>query len=161
MLKFKDLYSMYAQDVYRFAFWLSGSSEEAKDITSETFVRAWMKLSSIQMETLKGYLLKIARNVYLGQLRKQRKLTELEDTHPDPSPGPEKSAEVRSELARIQAFLKTLPEVDRSAFIIRIKYELPYAEIARILQISETAARVKVHRVRKKLIANRLDEEAT
>lgn len=113
MLKFKDLYSMYVQDVYRFAFWLSGSSEEAKDITSETFVRASMKLSSIRMETLKGYLLKIARNVYLGHLRKQRKLTELEDTHPDPSPGPEKSAEVRSELARIQAFLKTLPEVER------------------------------------------------
>jgi RNA polymerase sigma-70 factor (ECF subfamily) len=161
MLKFKDLYSMYAQDVYRFAFWLSGSSEEAKDITSETFVRAWMKLSSIRMETLKGYLLKIARNVYLVHLRKQRKLTELEDTHPDPSPGPEKSAEVRSELARIQAFLKTLPEVERSAFVIRIKYELPYAEIARILQISEAAARVKVHRVRKKLISNRMNEEAT
>ena len=161
MLKFKDLYSMYAQDVYRFAFWLSGSSEEAKDITSETFFRAWMKLSSIRMETLKGYLLKIARNVYLGQLRKQRKLTELEDTHPDPSPGPEESSEVRSELAHIQAFLRTLPEVERSAFVIRMKYELPYAEIARILQISEAAARVKVHRVRKKLISTRMNEGST
>ena len=161
MLKFKDLYSRYAHDVYRFAFWLSGSSEEAKDITSETFVRAWMNLSSIRMETLKGYLLKIARNVYLGQFRKQRQHIELHETHPDPSPGPEKSAEVRSELVRIQTFLRTLPEIDRSAFVIRIKYELPYAEIARILQISETAARVKVHRVRKKLIANRMNEEAT
>jgi RNA polymerase sigma-70 factor (ECF subfamily) len=138
MLKFKDLYSKYAHDIYRFAFWLSGNSEDAKDITSETFVRAWMNLSSIRTETLKGYLLKIARNVYLGQLR-----------------------DVRSELARIQIFLKTLPEIDRSAFVIRIKYELPYAEIARILQISEAAARVKVHRVRKKLIENRMDEEAT
>lgn len=161
MLKFKDLYSRYAQDVYRFSFWLSGSSEEAKDITSETFVRAWMNIGSIRTETLKGYLLKIARNVYLSQLRKQRRHTELEDTHPDPSPGPENSAEVRSELARIQTFLRTLPETDRSAFVIRIKYELPYAEIARILQISEAAARVKVHRVRKKLIANRMNEEVT
>ena len=159
MLKFKDLYSKYAYDIYRFAFWLSGNSDDAKDITSETFVRAWMNLSSIRTETLKGYLLKIARNVYLGQLRKQRKHTELENTHPDPSPGPEKTAEVRSELARIQAFLQTLPEVDRSAFVIRIKYELPYAEIARVLQISETAAKVKVHRVRKKLIVNRMNEE--
>jgi len=161
MLKFNDLYFKYAHDVYRFAFWLSGNSEEAKDITSETFVRAWMNLRSIRTETLKGYLLKIARNVYLGHLRKLRKHTELEDTHPDPAPGPEKSVEFRSELGRIQTFLKTLPEIDRSAFVIRIKYELPYAEIARILQISEAAARVKVHRVRKKLIANRMDEEAT
>jgi RNA polymerase sigma-70 factor (ECF subfamily) len=136
MLKLKDLYSLYARDVYRFALWLSGSGEETKDITSETFIRAWMKLSSIRTETLKGYLLKIARNVYLGHLREQRKLSELEDTHTDPSPGQEESAEVRSAIARIQAFLKTLPEVERSAFVIRIKYELPYAEIARILQIS-------------------------
>jgi RNA polymerase sigma factor (sigma-70 family) len=77
------------------------------------------------------------------------------------APGPEISAEIRSELSRIQFFLKTLPEIDRSAFVIRIKYELPYAEIARILQISEAAAKVKVHRVRKKLIANRMNEEAT
>jgi len=56
MLKFNDLYFKYAHDVYRFAFWLSGNSEEAKDITSETFVRAWMNLRSIRTETLKGYL---------------------------------------------------------------------------------------------------------
>jgi RNA polymerase sigma-70 factor (ECF subfamily) len=159
MLTFKELYSIYVHDVYRFAFWLSGSSVEAEDITAETFVRAWMNFSSIRTETLKGYLLKIARNVYLAQIKKRRKQTELQDTHHDPLPGPEKAAEISSELEEIRTFLQTLPEIDRAAFIMRIQYELPYAEIARVLRISEVAAKVKVHRVRKKLIANRIGKE--
>jgi RNA polymerase sigma-70 factor (ECF subfamily) len=159
MLTFKEVHSIYVHDVYRFAFWLSGSSVEAEDITAETFVRAWMNFSSIRTETLKGYLLKIARNVYLGQIRKRRKQTGLQDTHHDPLPGPEETAEIRSELAIIRTFLQTLPEIDRAAFVMRIQYELPYAEIARVLQISEVAAKVKVHRVRKKLIANWIGKE--
>jgi sigma-70-like protein len=38
---FGELYARYAQDVYRFALYLSGDRHEAEDITSETFVRAW------------------------------------------------------------------------------------------------------------------------
>src|SRR5262245_27404627 len=38
---FHELYSRYAEEVYRFAYWLSGNPEDARDITSETFVRVW------------------------------------------------------------------------------------------------------------------------
>ena len=38
---FHELYKRYANDVYRFAYWLCGDKDEAKDITSETFVRLW------------------------------------------------------------------------------------------------------------------------
>ena len=54
------------------------------------------------------------------------------------------------------ALLK-LSELDRAAFILRVQHELPYAEISRVLGISLTAAKVKVHRVRKKLLATRTD----
>ena len=53
----------------------------------------------------------------------------------------------------------TLPEIDRAAFVLRVQHELSYAEIARILELSLTAAKVKVHRVRKKLLATRVDKE--
>ncbi len=80
MLEFNDLYQSYAHEIYRFAYWLAGNSVEAEDITSETFVRAWINFSSIRTETLKAYLLTIARNFYLEQLRKQRIQVKLEDT---------------------------------------------------------------------------------
>ena len=50
MLSFQDLYESYATEVYRFAFWLAGDSSEAEDITSETFIRAWVNSKSIRTE---------------------------------------------------------------------------------------------------------------
>ena len=159
MLNFKDLYESYAAEVYRFALWLAGDSSEAEDITSETFIRAWVNNSNIRTETLKAYLFTIARNIYLGHLRKRKHQVTLDRSFPDPAPVPEKVVESQLELLRIQRLLQTFPEVDRAAFVLRVQHELPYAEIARVLEISMAAAKVKVHRVRKKLLALNGDEE--
>jgi RNA polymerase sigma-70 factor (ECF subfamily) len=152
MLNFQDLYESYAADVYRFAFWLSGDGYEAEDITSETFIRAWTSNNPIRTETLKAYLFTISRHIYLERLRKSKREVILQDTHTDPNPGPDKLTEYRLEIQRIKNFLQTLPEIDRAAFILHVQHKLPYDEIARILTISLSTAKVKVHRIRKKLL---------
>ena len=159
MLNFEDLYESYATDIYRFAFWLAGDSFEAEDVASETFVRAWVRSSTIRTETLKAYLLTIARNVFLERQRKARRQVALEDVHRDPAPGPDKQVESRHELLRVQRLLQTLPEIDRAALVLRAQHKLPYAEIARVLGLSLTTAKVKVHRARKKLLMARDCEE--
>lgn len=161
MLTFQDWYESYASQVYRFAFWLAGDSFEAEDITSETFIRAWVNHDTIRTETLKAYLFTIARNIYLEQQRKRKRQVALEDIYLDPAPGPDKLTEAQSELRRAQRFLQMLPEMDRAAFILRVQHELPYVEIARVLGLSLAAAKVKVHRARGKLIKACLGEEVT
>lgn len=151
MLTFEELYLIYSPDIYRFAYWLTGDPGEAEDITADTFFRAWMNFSTIRTETLKAYLFTIARNIYLESLRKNRNHCHLEESQPDTQSALERRVEDQSELETVQRSLKLLPEVDRSAFVLRIQHDLPYAEVARILQLSETAVKVKVHRVRKKL----------
>jgi RNA polymerase sigma-70 factor (ECF subfamily) len=159
MLSFKYLYETYVSDIYRFSLWLTGDRSEAEDITSETFIRAWIRFSTIRTETLKAYLFTIARNIYLDHVRKSKRKVALKDTYPDPNPGPEELTETYLELKRIQKFLYTLPEVDRSVFILRVQQDLPYEEVARILSLTLTTAKVKVHRVRKKLLAFCFNEE--
>ena len=159
MLSFEELYIAYSPEVYRFAFWLSGDAAEAEDITSETFVRAWMNFNSIRTETLKAYLFTIARNIFLESLRKHGNHAELADEIADHRPGMEKQIEHESELDTVRNILQALPEVDRSAFVMRVQYDLPYEEIARVLEISETSVKVKVHRVRKKLFEMKLKKE--
>jgi len=159
VINFHQLYESYAADVYRFAYWLAGDSTEAEDITSETFIRAWVKHSTIRTETLKAYLFTIARNLYLEGQRNTHQQISLEDFYADPSPNPEQVVETHLEIRSIRNFLQTLPEIDRTAFIMRVQNELPYAEIARILKISLSSAKVKVHRVRKKLITISLSQE--
>ncbi len=161
MMNFQDLYESYASEVYRFVFWLSGDGIDAEDITSETFVRAWARRSTIRTETLKAYLFTIARNVYLQQKRRASRQVVLEDVHQDPTPGPDVRAEAQIELLQIHRVLQTLPETDRAAFVLRVQHELPYAEIARVLDLTLTAAKVKIHRVRKKLLDMRIKREAS
>ncbi len=160
MINFQDMYESYAKEIYRFSLWLAGDSSEAEDITSETLIRAWTHNSKIRTETLKAYLFTISRNIYLQHQRKKKRQVELNDVHPDPAPGPDKRTESQLQLQRVQRVLQTFPECDRTAFVLRVQHELSYVEIARILELSLSAIKVKVYRVRKKLIATCIDKEA-
>ena len=153
MLNLLDLYDTYAAEVYRFALWVAGDTLDAEDITSETFIRAWLHNSTIRTETLRAYLLAIARNVYLGQQRKKKHQVLLDDAYPDPAPGPDSVVESQFELQGVQSLLRSLQEIDRAVFVLCVQHELPYAEIAHILELSLTATKVKVRGVRKKLLA--------
>lgn len=55
-MRFHELYERHAPDIYRFAYWLSGNEADANDVTSETFVRAWIGRDQIRTETIKAYL---------------------------------------------------------------------------------------------------------
>ena len=160
MLSFEQLYIAYSPDVYRFANWLAGNSADAEDITSETFVRAWRNFDSARTETLKAYLFTIARSIYLESLRKNRIHATLDESRPDAAPPAQKRLEDQSDLDLVSHILQSLPELDRSAFVMRIQSALPYAEIARVLQLTESAVKVKVHRARKKLFAEFSRKEA-
>jgi len=66
MTDFKELYTRYAGDIYRFAMFLRGDA--AEDITAETFARALTGKAPLVSATVKGYLLTIARNLHLGSV---------------------------------------------------------------------------------------------
>lgn len=159
MLNFQELYETYAGDVYRFVLWLANDRFEAEDISSETFVRAWAHKTTIRTETLKAYLLAIARNVYLERQRQGKRHVALEDVYADPSPEPDQQIDAQRRLQDVHRFLQTVSEIDRAAFVLRVQHELSYAEIARVLALSVTAVKVKVHRVRQKLIAACAEKE--
>lgn len=145
------MYERHAQDVHRYAYWLSGSADDADDITSETFARAWAGREEIRTETVKAYLFAIARNFYLKGLRQQKRHTDLTTHQPDPKPVPEQQVESKLRLDLAMKAIQTLPEVDRAAFLMRVQHELPYEEIARTLQLPLTTIKVKIHRARLKL----------
>jgi len=159
MQKFQEIYQLYADDVYRFAYWLCGDPDEAEDITSKTFIRAFVKKSAIRTETLKAYLFAISRNYFLEQLRKTKHQAALKADYPDQAPEPGKVAESRLQLNRIRKSLQNSPETDRTAFVLRVQHGLPYSEIARILNLPLSTAKVKVHRIRKKLISEFMEKE--
>jgi RNA polymerase sigma-70 factor (ECF subfamily) len=159
MITFHEIYERYSRDVYRYAFWLAGSADDADDITSETFARAWAGREEIRTETVKAYLFAIARNIYLKGQRHRKRETDLSASQIDTKPEPERIVESRFAIHRLMNVIQSFPEVDRAAFLLRIQHELPYEEIARILQVPLTTVKVKVHRARLKLAAHEIGEK--
>lgn len=158
VINFHELYQKYAHDVHRFAFWLCGNEQDAEDITSETFVRALTSKSEIQTETVKGYLLTIAKNLAFKRIKQIKRLTDL--TSNLPAYGQlEQTAETNLSLQSAMKFLQSLPEIDRAALLMHIQEDLSYQEIAHALGLSVTAIKVKVHRTRIKLREHQMKAE--
>lgn len=155
MTDIENLYKRYVGDVRRFALYLSGDVMMADEITSDTFVRAWMAADRIRQPTVKSYLFTIARNAYIDLLRRAARHTQLDENMPDTRSSPQTQMEQSAEVRAVLAALQQLPEMDRTVLLMRAFDEMPYEEIAETLEIPVIAARVKVHRARLKLMQTR------
>lgn len=155
MTDLDELYRRYAPDVYRFVLHLSHDPDEAQDITSETFVRAWTAPGEIRMATVKGYLFMIARNLYLKSLRRARRHVGIDERLHDPAPGHDVVVERSLEVADALAGLRELPEIDRAALAMRAFHDLPYEDIARALGLTLSATKTRIHRARRALLERR------
>jgi len=151
LVDFTDLYRAHAQDLRRFAWYLSGDAALADDLVSEAFVRVWTARDRVAVATVRGYLFATLRNLFLQHLRQRRRRVPLDDHTVDERPGPEEHWSGRESLRCVLAALARLPEVDRAAVLMRADDGLPYEEIAAVLGISVACAKVKVHRARLRL----------
>ena len=161
MIDFDGLYALHARPVFRFALSLSGNRAMAEDITSETSVRVWSARDRVDLSTVIGYLMTIARHLYLEQVRGDRGRQALDCEWADATPGPHTLAEGRAELDAVLSDLQTLAEPDRAALLMRAEDQMTYEEIGAALRMSVGAAKVKVHRARRRLAELRMNREGT
>jgi RNA polymerase sigma-70 factor, ECF subfamily len=155
MTDIENLYERYAGDVRRFALYLCGDVVMADEITSDTFVRAWMTAGRIRQPTVKSYLFTIARNAYTDLLRRAARHTQLGENMLDTRISVQTQMEQSAEVGAVLAALQQLPEMDRTVLLMRALDEMPYEEIAETLGIPVVTAKVKVHRARLKLMQTR------
>ena len=152
-MDFESLYRKYAPAVKRFSLFLCGNHALADDITSDTFVRVWFTHGQIREPTVQSYLFAVARNVYRDWQRRGWRSTDLDERLMHKGPNVQEHLEHKEQLASVLAGLQELPEIDRAALLMRSLDGMSYEEIAAALCVTETTARVKVHRARARLMA--------
>jgi RNA polymerase sigma-70 factor, ECF subfamily len=148
---FTALYERYAPDVFRFSFWLCGNADDARDITSETFVRVWTSEQPIRDLSVKAYLFTIARRLYLQDRRRTSRNAPLTEESAGGSRDTERSLEDRSELEHVLRAMAELPEQDRAILVMRAAEELTHEEIAAATGLSIASVKVRIFRARAKL----------
>lgn len=150
---FRDLYERYYRDVYRFALFLTGDAARAEDLTADTFVRAWTARERIRQETVRAYLLTIARNLHLDARRAARGHEPIDDQLADRAPRVDVQVEQSSALRLVCARLRHVARGDRHALLLYVIREMTYPEIAAALGVSVGAVKSRIFRAREALAA--------
>ena len=158
---FLAVYDRYAEDIYRFVYFKVSSPEEAKDITSAVFLKAWNSLRENEIgeaKSLAAYLYKIARNCIIDHYRQQKPTSSIEretgESLPeieDKSQNLARQTEINSDMAIVYAKLEELKGEYKEVIILKYINELSLSEIASITGKSRNNVRVIAHRALKAL----------
>jgi RNA polymerase sigma-70 factor (ECF subfamily) len=156
---FEDLVRATYEDVFALALRLLGNEEDACDVVQEAYIRAYRGLAGFRGDAAVGtWLHRITANCassHRFRLQRLRRHDRLDDVAalPDTRPvaDPEGMATTAIERAEVAAALRLLPARLRAVIVLRDIYDLPHGAIATELGISEGAAKVRLHRARKRL----------
>jgi RNA polymerase sigma-70 factor (ECF subfamily) len=117
--------------LYRYAYRLSGSAEEAADLTQETFCKAHARFSQLREPgQAKAWLYSILRNEFLHRVRadNHRRMVSLDGVTEPAADAPDPFPDVEPE--RLQAALNELPELFRTPLILFYFEDFSYRDIA-------------------------------
>lgn len=157
---FANIYDQYIDKIYRFIFLKVNSQETAQDLTSETFLRGWESFKNKKLnnqgeiENIQAFLYQIARNLVTDHYREKGKFQVVSaDFSPiiDPQVNLEEKAFLNSDFEAIRQTIGKLNEDYQNALIWYYLDDLPVPEIAKMLDRSEEATRVLLHRALKTL----------
>jgi len=153
---FGELYDIYAPKIFRFIRLKVGSQVLAEDLSSESFLRIWEYFASEEREVEESFqalLYKIARNLITDYYRRKSSQEILIDD--------DFNIFLENQLATGETFKDDAEGVHRALINIKEEYqnviiwyyidELPVHEIAKMMDKSEGAIRVLIHRALKSL----------
>jgi RNA polymerase sigma-70 factor (ECF subfamily) len=153
-LKFDRLVAPWHDDLFRFAFWLSRDPELAKDVVQDSLVRAWKSIDSLRDEgSVKTWLLTIVRREHARFYERKR----LETKDIDDLSLAENALIAVGHDTDIDDMRKALFNLEadyREPLVLQVMMGFSTQEIADLMGIKAGAVLTRLHRARKKLVAN-------
>jgi RNA polymerase sigma factor (sigma-70 family) len=147
---FEEIVRRYGKALTRYAAAIVGSRGE--DVTQDAFSKALLALRRNDAEIeLRPWLFRIVRNTALNDLRDSPPTPELLAEAIAGGESPAETQERREELTDLMHRLRSLPETQRAAIVMREMEGLGHEEIATALGVSGGAARQAIHRARQAL----------
>ena len=157
---FQQLYECYSRKILNYIYRLTGSREEAEDLSQDTFVLAYKNLTSLkEADKFQSWLFRIAQNNVYQKYRGKRP-----QFHPIPSEEtaefsevqklvtPQKGPEDRllsAELEQvIEQVIDQLPDKQKGVFVLSAIHKLSYKEISKMVGRSLASVKSDVHRAR-------------
>lgn len=146
---FAEIVGRYSGMVFSKAIGIVKREELAKEVTQQTFIKAYTRLEYWRSNKLGPWLVSIAMHTALNELEREKKTA--------PLPAKEWSeegdtfAEREELLLRMEQALAVLPEQDRRLIQLHYYKQFKTDEIARLMGMTQSNVLVRLHRIRERL----------
>jgi RNA polymerase sigma-70 factor (ECF subfamily) len=154
---FTEVYEAWSPLLFRIVYRMTGRREAAEEIVQEAFIKYYERRDVLPTdEGLKFWLIRVARNLALNyEKRRGRERKALERVFHEPAPRAEKAALDQvtdaESVGDVQKALLLLPENLRMVLILKEYAGFAYAEIGKMMNITEGNVKVRVFRARARL----------
>ena len=154
--QFLKAYDDFADAIFRHCFFrINKNRELAKDLTQETFLRAWTHIvGGGTIKNIRPFLYKVASNLIIDSFRGKRPflMSDMSERAIEiPVADDSNKIEFKIEAKKILKILEQIGPIYRDAVLMRYMDDLSPKEIAEILGESENAVSVRIHRGIQKL----------
>jgi len=139
--------------LFRFAFRMLGSSEEAKDVVQEVLIKVWNGREQMaEVQNMEAWCMRITKNLSLDKLRsRQRRATDSIDEGFEvrqEALSPHENTELNESMLRINQLIAALPEKQRQVIHLRDIEGYSYNEICEMLELDMSQVKVSLFRAR-------------
>ncbi len=151
---FSELVRGFESPVYNLALRMTGSASDAADLAQESFVRAWLHLDKYDLERkFFTWLYTLSLNLIRNHLAKTGRTDFAPLLDPDRQPieearsaNPAPALFAKQDGLMVQEVLRSLPLEQREALLLRFFQDVSFKDMAVILGVSTSAAKMRVRR---------------
>ncbi|MBR6980127.1 MAG: sigma-70 family RNA polymerase sigma factor [Prevotella sp.] len=148
---FAEIVKRYSGIVFSKTIAIVRREELAKEVTQQTFIRAYERLACWRNDSLGPWLTSIAMHLALNELERERRSRNVCNSQSTSSSVSDYDAEHEDRLLRMEKAIAALPEQDRQIIHLHYYKQVKTDEIARKTGLSQSNVLVRLHRIRDKL----------
>jgi RNA polymerase sigma-70 factor (ECF subfamily) len=157
---FEILIRRHEKTIFNLVYRMLGDYDEAAEVSQEAFLSAYRAIGTFRGDSnFSTWLYRIALNHATTRRKslntRQQRNVSIENTEPvsDPHPGPAETMEKKEIRERVQQALNSLEPDDATVILLRDLQDVPYEEVARVLEIPIGTVKSRLHRARQALKA--------
>jgi RNA polymerase sigma factor (sigma-70 family) len=152
----------YEGHLVRYATWILGDVERAREVVQETFLRLYKEQPARIESHLAQWLFTVCRNLAFDVRKKENRMSPLKDpeTLPITYDRPGTSLEHEQTMSQVLRLMETLPKNQREVLRLKFQSDLSYKEISEITKLSVTNVGFLIHTAIKTLRKELLAESA-